>query len=217
MSAQHMAALDYLFLRRTTEVNDHYAAGLIDGEGYIGIQQAGGTHQLRLKVSMSDKGLPALRALKSLYGGKIYDDREVTETRRATSTWVLTGDRAGEVIERLSPLFLVKRQAADVALEFRKLHQSLEPSPLRGRRWTQEASDRAAMLVRRIQEANRRGPDPDPPNLPAGVEPLAIYRWGWWWEPNDSLFGPVEFEGKLPTSGMMISGHVYEAKPPQMT
>lgn len=217
MLEQLTGGLDYLFLRRTTEVNDHYAAGLIDGEGYIGIQQAGGTYQLRLKVSMSDKGTPALRAMKSLYGGKIYDDRDATISRRASFTWVLTGDKAGEVIERLSPLFLVKRQAADVALEFRKLHQSLEPSPLRGRRWTQEASDRAAMLVRRIQESNRRGPDPAPPRLPSGMEPTAIYRWGWWWEPNDDLFGPVEFQGKLPTSGMMIAGHVYEAKPPHMT
>lgn len=196
-------------------MNDHYAAGLIDGEGYIGIQESGGTFQLRLKVSMSDKGIPALQAMLDLYGGKIYPDREATDRTRASSTWILTGDAAGEVIERLHPLFLVKRPAADVALEFRRLHHSLTPSPRRGKVWTAEALERATMLRGRIQEANRRGPDPTPPDLPA-QKPIAVYRWGWWWEPEDDLFGPVEFQGRLPTSGRMVAGHVYALPNPWM-
>ena len=66
------------------------------------------------------------------------------------------------------------------------------------------------MLKRRIQEANRRGPDPESPTLPDAT-PLAVYRWGWWWEPEDDLFGPVEFTGSLPTSGSMIAGHLFAA------
>lgn len=197
-------------------MNDHYAAGLIDGEGYIGIQETGGTFQLRLKVSMSDKGAPALQAMRSTYGGKIYPDRVATDRTRATQTWILTGDAAGEVVERLHPLLLVKRAAADVALEFRRLHRSLEPSPRRGRLWTPEALARAAMLRSRIQEANRRGPDPDPPDLPKS-KPMAVYRFGWWWEPEDDLFGPVEFQGRLPTAGRMVAGHVYALPNPYMT
>lgn len=47
------------------------------------------------------------------------------------------------------------------------------------------------------------------PALP-DAKPFAIYRWGWWWEPEESLFGPVEFEGQFPTSGMMVAGRVYD-------
>lgn len=42
-----------------------------------------------------------------------------------------------------------------------------------------------------------------------GEKPLAIYRWGAWWEPEDDLFGPVEFQGRFPTCGRMVAGHVY--------
>lgn len=113
-------------------------------------------------------------------------------------------------------MLLVKGPAADVALEFRDLHQSLDRSPRRGRIWTPEALERAAMLRERIQEANRRGPDPATPDLPA-QKPMAVYRWGWWWEPEDDLFGPVEFQGRLPTAGRMVAGHVYALPNPYMT
>lgn len=69
------------------------------------------------------------------------------------------------------------------------------------------------MLQKRIKEANRRGPDPEPPTLPDAT-PVAVYRWGWWWEPNDSLMGPVEFSGKLPTTGRMVAGHLYAMPTP---
>ena len=196
-------------------MNHEYAAGLIDGEGYIGIQETGGSFQVRLKVSMSDKGLPALHALKNLYGGKVETDRPEDGIRRSTFTWRLTGEAAIRVVRTIRPHLLIKGPAADVALEFATM---LEASPRRrprGRVWTESMRTRARMLRARIQEANRRGPDPAPPMLPPDASPMAIYRWGWWWEPNESLLGPVEFEGQFPTTGQMISGHVYEGPKPE--
>ena len=46
------------------------------------------------------------------------------------------------------------------------------------------------------------------------ARPLAVYRWGWWWEPEDDLFGPVEFQGDMPASGSMIAGHLFAAPEP---
>lgn len=194
-------------------MNEQYAAGLIDGEGWIGITKSGGTFHVRLKISMTDKGLPALHAMQRLFGGKVYADRDATESNRATHSWIVTGEAAMAIIERLRPMLLVKAEAADVALEFMRMHAGLPRSARRGRIWTEDAKERAAMLQRRIQEANRRGPDPQAPNLPEGT-PVAVYRWGWWWEPNESLLGPVEFSGKLPTTGRMVNGHVYAMPTP---
>ena len=191
-----------------------YAAGLIDGEGYIGIQEAGGTFQVRLKVSMTDKGLPALRAMRRMYGGKVLKDRDARDRCREAWTWRLTGETAAHVIQEVRPLMLVKAESADVALEFQAMLESAERRSSRSRVWTQEMHDRARMLRARIQEANRRGPDPEPPILPPGKTPLAVYRWGWWWEPNDDLMGPVEFKGKIPSTGRMVAGHLYETEPP---
>lgn len=194
-------------------MNEQYAAGLIDGEGWIGIVQAGGTFHVRMKVAMTDKGLPALNALSALFGGRVIEGREATSTTRKTYEWIRTGEDASRIISTVRPWLLVKAEVADIALEFQQLHGALEKSPRRGRIWTEEAKERAAMLRKRIKEANRRGPDPEPPTLPDAT-PVAVYRWGWWWEPNDSLMGPVEFSGKLPTTGRMVAGHLYAMPTP---
>lgn len=186
-----------------------YAAGLIDGEGYIGIQEAGGSFQVRLKVAMTDKGRPALEALSALFGGRVRRDRDATESNRSTLVWLVTGKAAVKVVSQLRPMLLVKAEAADIALEFGRMHEALPTLSRRGRLWDAESLARASMLRARIQEANRRGPDPAPPRIPEGLTPRALYRWGWWWEPENDLFGPVELQGKLPASGVMISGHVY--------
>lgn len=193
-------------------MNIEYAAGLIDGEGWIGIQRTTSSFQVRMRITMSDKGIPALLAMQRHFGGRIEPRKEHRETHRPTTSWTVSGEHAGELISRLRPHLIVKREPADLALEFHAMLTDAPKRPSRGRYWTEEMRDRAKMLMLRIQEANRRGPDPEPPTLPDDV-PIAVYRWGWWWEPEDSLFGPVEFEGKFPMNGVMISGHVYERPP----
>lgn len=193
-------------------MNVQYAAGLIDGEGYIGIQESGGSFQVRLKVTMADKGTPALRSLESMFGGRIESPRPATESNRATLTWRLTGKAASLVLEQLRPHLLVKCAAADIALEMQAMVDSSPRLPNGRATWTDSMRERASILRSRIQEANRRGPDPVPPTLPSGT-PIAVYRHGWWWEPEDDLFGPVEFQGKWPTCGRMVAGHVYATTP----
>lgn len=194
-------------------MNLEYAAGLIDGEGHIGISRTTLCYQIRLTVNMSDKGLPALHWLHKTLGGRLEAERPSTRpTHRPTTAWRVSGEEAGELLTRLRPHLLVKAQPADVALQFHEMLTAAPMRPSRGRSWTDEMRERGRMLMLRIQELNRTGPDPDPPILPKG-NPLAIYRWGWWWEPEETLMGPVEFEGKFPTCGQMVAGHVYELPP----
>lgn len=190
-------------------MGDGYSAGLIDGEGYIGIQEAGGSFQVRLKVGMTDKGLPALRQLRTRYGGKITADRPQTGNWRASFVWRLTGTAASRVIEELQPLFLVKSEAAAIALRFQQMVDASPRLPNGRATWTDEMRRRASQFVGQIQEANRRGPDPEPPLLPS-ARPLAVYRWGTWWDPDEDLFGPVEFSGRFPNAGLMVAGRIYE-------
>ena len=191
-------------------MNLQYAAGLIDGEGWIGITSRGrgDTYEVNLKVSMSDKGRPALDALADLLGGKVTSDRDATDIRRSTLRWQLTGTRATAALRRLQPHLLIKAEQCRIALELAEMVEAAPVGRGGGKRWSQAMSERAEMLRRRIKEANRRGPDPESPRLPSGT-PTAVYRWGWWWEPEESLMGPVEFTGQLPQCGVMISGHVY--------
>lgn len=190
-----------------------YAAGLIDGEGYVGIVEAGGSMQVRLKVAMTDKGLPSLRAMRRTFGGRLAQDRPNGERTRASHVWRLNGGQAAELLERLLPLLLTKAEPARIAVEFQRM---IDAAPRRTNRqavWSDDMHRRARIFRARIQDANRTGPDPSPPVLP-NVRPLAVRRFGEWWEPDETLFGPVEFEGRLPLSGRMIAGHVYPLPTP---
>ena len=190
-----------------------YAAGLIDGEGYIGIQETGGSMQLRLKVAMTDKGLPSLIAIHRKFGGHLAEDRPVGERTRASHVWRLNGRKAADLIERLQPFLLTKAEPAKIALQFQ---QMVDAAPKRANRtavWDEEMRRRARIFRARIQEANRTGPDPAPPILPP-ERPLAVRKYGEWWEPDEDLFGPVEFSGRLPTSGRMIAGRIYPRAAP---
>lgn len=191
-------------------MNIEYAAGLIDGEGWIGItsRSRGDTYEINLKVSMSDKGKPALDALADLFGGRVTADADATDIRRSTFQWQLTGKAAAVALRALEVHLIIKARPCQIALE---LAEMVEAAPIGrggGKKWSPEMSERAAMLRSRIKEENRRGPDPTPPTLP-NSRPIAVYSHGWWWEPDDDLFGPVEFEGQLPVCGRMVAGHVY--------
>ena len=186
---------------------DTYAAGLIDGEGYIGIVDAGGYPQLRLKVAMADKGEPAVMRMLKLYGGNIYRAKARNDQSRPTITWLVTGRLAAEVIAKVHPHLAVKREIARLALDFWDLASAGSLRPNGQVEWTEQKRESSRVLKLRIQELNRTGPDPAArplPNLPI----LATTRYGAWWEPNESLFGPVPFEGKFPISGMMIDGNI---------
>ena len=184
-----------------------YVAGLIDGEGWIGITQRsrGGTYTIDVKVSMSDMGMPALRALEATLGGKAIPDREAADTRRPSWRWSLSGDSVCAALRVVAPHLLVKREQARIALQLMEMVESAPMGRGGGAQWSPEMLNRAELLRNRIKHLNRRGPDPELPQ----ETPVAIYRWGAWWEPEDDLFGPVEFQGKWPTCGRMISGHVY--------
>lgn len=187
-------------------MDDSYAAGLIDGEGYVGIVEAGGSMQVRLKVAMTDKGLPALRAMQDAFGGKVRPDREATMTTRASHCWRLNGKPATELLDRLAPMLLVKSEATRIALAFQWMVDSAERLPNGRAKWTDEMRQRARVFRELIQEANRRGPDPAlPPRTP-----FAVRRQGSWYEPEGDLFGPVEFVGRFPTSGMLVGDRLYD-------
>jgi hypothetical protein len=195
-------------------VDDSYAAGLIDGEGYIGIQEAGGSMQIRLKVAMTDKGLPSLRAMQRTFGGLLRPDRDATETTRAAHVWRLNGQKAADLLNRLYPMLLTKAQPARIALEFQDMLNHCDRRPNGTSLWTEETHRQAHIFRARIQEANRTGPDPAPPMLLPHRRPLAVYRYGEWWELDEDLFGPVEFRGRWPTSGLMVGGRIYPLSSP---
>lgn len=189
-------------------ITPQYAAGLIDGEGTIGISHTtADTYTLRVAIGMVTKSSGILTAMKSRWGGRLDSMKPETERHAPKDRWMLESAQAAEFLEEIAPHLILKREQATVGVALNQL--VTDSREARGRfHWTDEVRERCEVLKRRMHDLNARGPAPKEPKLPHGT-PVAVYKWGWWWEPEESLFGPVEFEGQLPVCGRMVAGHVY--------
>lgn len=195
-------------------LTDSYLAGLLDGEGYLGISHVkrADTYNIRIQVAMVTKGSMILDRMQSRYGGRITARPPETERNAPKEVWVLDGQEANDALRAARPHLILKSDQADCCLDL--WAAILESRELRGRiHWTDGLRRHAHHLMLRVQEGNRRGPEPMPPRLPA-LTPVAVYRWGEWWSPQETLFGPQPFMSKFPSSGMMISGRIYETSSP---
>lgn len=104
-----------------------YTAGLIDGEGHIGISgiKPGGErkrpiHYLAVIISMCD--LPIIEWLHNTFGGSIANRTNQPSRQngrcRPQWAWSLHGSNAQIFLEQILPYLQVKRRQAELAIEF---------------------------------------------------------------------------------------------------
>lgn len=138
-----------------TDTQAAWVAGIVDGEGCIGIFKARKSYRLTLAVSMTHK--PTIERLKSLL--KV---GSITHNKSASSKWKdswslhISGEDAVAVIRRLLPYLFTKRAQADLAIEYGEkcLHER------RVGEWVSEEKELLrAVLAEEMQELNKRGPD----------------------------------------------------------
>lgn len=190
-----------------------YAAGLIDGEGCISTMTRRGYVTPRLEVGMTVKAKHLLDDLARTFGGNVRLFREETDRWAKAYHWTMVGTPVAEVMEALLPHLRLKQDQARLVIELEELRASMERRANGSASWTDDGLRRAGIIAARISEMNQKGPERKRAPAP-DLEPLAEYRWGYWWEPQESLFGPVEFDGPWPTSGMMVDGVVYATPEP---
>jgi hypothetical protein len=144
-------------------VEPAYVAGIIDGEGYIGIKRHNRSYAVIVKVGMSDKGERCVLALHATYGGRTgyYQPRQSAQQRPCVE-WAISGRAAVDVIEDIRPYLLIKGEAADLAME---LQAMIDAAPRLNNHaqvasWDVDMEIRGADLMRRIQDINQRGVTP---------------------------------------------------------
>lgn len=194
-----------------------YAAGLIDGDGYIGIEhiKLADTYAVRLAVAMVDKSAPVPHGMRRAYGGRISSIKPQTPMQRPKLRWAAQGTQASAAIALVRPHLVLKTEQADICLKLQSIIDGGKAA--RGRHhWTAETREEARILKERIHELNLRGPDPERPPTPLRSA-IAVRRWGAWWEPQDSLFGPEPFEENFPSSGSMVNGVIFAGPKLQAT
>ncbi len=97
-----------------------YTAGIIDGEGTIGI--GGGTSRTNYFsfVSMDNTDKKLVEWMQSLFGGGFYGPYEGKGNRKEVWAWRLHGPKAAHFVTLIRPYLKVKATQAWIALEFRE-------------------------------------------------------------------------------------------------
>lgn len=89
-----------------------YAAGFFDGEGSISIVIGRGNQIGSLFISVGQIDERPLHLLKNLWGGSINLDN------KRVSRWRLNHQKARDALAEMLPYLIVKREQAEVAIEF---------------------------------------------------------------------------------------------------
>jgi len=186
---------------------DAYAAGILDGEGSIGIFNQDGYYVLRVKVAMTDKGDSVLRYLKEMHGGSISSMRPERGNARSSREWRVNGPEALTFLKNTYQFLRVKRVQAEIAFQLGDLIASAPVLPNGKKEWSDAMRSTAQVLKMRMNEANQRGTQAAFASTPH-PKAIAVFQYGEWMEPEPDLFGPVAFRGAFPTSGSMRDGSI---------
>jgi len=98
-----------------------YLAGIIDGEGTIGIyhNRKSGEYQARFYIVNTDKRL--IDWIVENFGGSVYSRINPKHKNwKRKYEWCLTGKRIDKIIEGLIPFLLIKKDKAKIVLQLRK-------------------------------------------------------------------------------------------------
>jgi len=110
------------------ETDIAYIAGLIDGEGYIGIKKDKGYQRqerktpgfhARIQIRMVDE--PAIKFIAESLGGSYYKEKPHSGNGRPLYCYQASDKKAGEICRIILPYLRVKRDSADTLLRFRAL------------------------------------------------------------------------------------------------
>lgn len=107
------------------ETDHAWAAGILDGEGYIGIQARsylGGYYSLGVIVGQSGTEMPEMLArLQQMYGGKISGPKPHTMPGRLPRySWSIWTAQAEKFLRLVAPYVVHKRAKVALALQYRE-------------------------------------------------------------------------------------------------
>ena len=137
-----------LAARELSEQERAYVAGILDGEGCLGVGW-------RLKkyvtptVQVSNTKVELLHWLSERFGGAVYEHAPREGNRQACYLWTLAGTKALRVIEAALPYLVIKREQARLLLSMRRIGKGYRMKP--------DDVLQNSRLVTEIHRLNRRG------------------------------------------------------------
>ncbi len=144
-----------------------YAAGILDGEGTIGIyrcKKGKAVLDFKLCIHIANTSLKLMRWLVQNFGGNYYQNNGGYQKKNLTSktlyVWVISGSKNRErFLLGIIPYLLLKKEQAKAALEFVRLSGTRCPEERQG-------------LVERCYKANHQDENPQRPYVEHNVSKL---------------------------------------------
>jgi len=110
-----------------------YLAGLVDGEGYVGIKkslngmkhnrQKSPSYHERIQIRMIDE--PAIKLFADIFGGNYYKETENSKySKRPLYCYQISDLSAAKTLKILLPYLIIKKKQASLCLKLRKNKES---------------------------------------------------------------------------------------------
>ena len=131
-----------------------YLAGILDGEGCIGLYNSRSRTDTRsthfqLVVRVTQKSPQAVELLNQVFGGNMHTYTDVGPNKPGPYfSWRVTNNQAVGVLEKLQPYLREKRAQCDLALEF----QARRREHKRGTRLTAEELEIRLQYVDKLKQ-----------------------------------------------------------------
>lgn len=138
-------------LERLDPARAVWAAGFFDGEGCVGFGRVkSGSDFLVVSVPQRAPVREPLNVFKDLFGGTIYEYHVKTNVAEADMLrWQVTGFHAGGVLGSLLPYLVVKREQAELAIQWVRL------GPGMGHKHSTELREQRDAIVTKVRELKR--------------------------------------------------------------
>jgi hypothetical protein len=138
---------------RITSADLAYTAGMVDGEGHIGLAPNKSSFVPILIVTNTDQRI--IDWLFERFSGAIHHHDRNNALHKARHNWRLQGKHATRLLELLLPYLVLKRKQAEIAISFYAPGVSFHDGP---RRIPGSELERRTSLHRDLKELNKRGP-----------------------------------------------------------
>jgi hypothetical protein len=128
-------------------LEDSYAAGLFDGEGFVrvAIWNKPNSPHVRYQViaGLANTYRPVMEQIADQYGGSVYDVRHDLRNpkNRVVFNWQVGSQKAASFFRLVLPFLIIKKEQVELAL---KLQESIDSHKFRG------SSERTAVLRQNV-------------------------------------------------------------------
>lgn len=168
-----------------------YVAGLIDGEGHIGITCRKSLHySIEVSIGMTEKARPLLEAMRLEFHGTLYEKKLHSMIHTDQLKWRIGGVEASGLLARLMPYLMLKQRQAEIAVSLIVMRDA--------HGWTAQTRKQAKAMKRQIHVLNKKGPD------------AQVAGQGWYSPQQDLFYSWKRFSGPWPAWGSLHLGACWE-------